>query len=342
MRNRTLLLSTLVLGLMALGLAFTGREETRAPEPSRPLVPAELLADLRAIEVTTGGKTARIERTEGGWVVPSRFGLPVDADNRLRPLLQSLRNAKSLGALTADPRRIARLGFDGNSVRLEGAEGKVWSAEFGRTTDNGVGSAVRLTGAKEAMATNFLGYLEGDPANWINPVLFAAKPEEVRALALTFPDGSKLRVERAKVGEPLGGVEPRLLAAAEDLLNYIVTVRATDAIARGDAAANAALAKPLVAEMTLWSGPTVTLRLARDPAAKPGEPPRGWLTVSHSDPKHPLNRQAETALFTSPPWLAEQVPASATEFAKRLDPPPADATPPGQAEPAIQLIPAGR
>lgn len=342
MRNRTLLLSTLALGLIALALAFTGRESAPPTPAARALVPAELLADLRAIEVSSGGKTARAERTERGWVVPARFGLPVDADNRLRPLLQSLRNAKALGTLTSDPRRLARLGLEGNTVRLEGADGKVWSAEFGRTTDNGVGSAVRLVGAKEALATNFLGYLEGDPANWIDPVLFAAKPEDVRALALTFPDGSKLRVERAKAGEALVGAEPKLLAAAEDLLNYIVTIRAADAVARDDAAANAALAKALVAEMTLWSGPTVTLRLARDSASKPGEPTRGWMTASHSDPKHPLNRQAETALFTCPPWLAEQVATSATELAKRLDPPPAGAVPSGQGEPAIQLLPAGR
>lgn len=342
MRNRTLLLSTLALGLIALVLAFTGHEATPPPAAAHPLVPAELLADLRAIEISTGGKTARAERTERGWIVPARFGLPVDADNRLRPLLQSLRNAKALGTLTTDPRRLARLGFEGNTVRLEGANGKVWSAEFGRTTDNAVGSAVRLVGAKEAIATNFLGYLEGDPANWIDPVLFAAKPDEVRALALTFPDGSKLRVERAKAGEAFGGAEPKLLAAAEDFLNYIVTIRAADAIARDDSAANAALTKPLIAEMTLWSGPTITLRLARDSATKAGEPPRGWLTASHSDPKHPLNRQTETALFTCPPWLAEQVAASAGEFAKRLDPPPAGAAPAGQGEPAIQLLPAGR
>ena len=342
MRNRTLLLSTLALGLIALALAFTGRESAPPAPPARPLVPAELLADLRAIEVSAGGKTARTERTERGWVVPARLGLPVDADNRLRPLLQSLRNAKVLSTLTADPRRLARLGLEGNVVRLEGADGRVWSAEFGRTTDDGTGAAVRLVGAKEALATNFLGYLEGDPANWIDPVLFAAKPEEVRALALTFPDGSKLRVERAKAGEPLAGAEPKLLAAAEDLLNYVATIRVADAIARDDAAANAALAKPFAAEMTLWSGPTVTLRLARDPATKPGEPPRGWMSATHSEPAHPMNRQAERALFTCPPWMADQVPASAADLAKRMDPPPGNSPGGAPAQPDLEIVPAGR
>lgn len=329
MRNRTLLLFTLALGLVALALVFRGRE---APAPSagtRPLVPAELLADLRAIEVTANGKTARIERGEQGWVIPARFGLPADGENRLRPLLQSLRSAKVHATLTADPRRIARLGLEGNVVRLEGPSDSSWSAEFGRTTDDGVGAAVRISGAKEALATNFLGYLEGDPANWIDPVLFSAKPDDIRAVALTFPDGSTLRVERAKAGEPLQGAEPKLLAATEDLVANLATVRVADAVARDDKEAAAALARPLVAELTLFAGATVTLRLAKAPAGKAEEPPRGWVTATHSDPKQALNRLTERALFTCPPWLADQIPASAAELAKRMDPPAEPQAPAG-------------
>lgn len=342
MRNRTLLLSTLALGLVALALVFTGRETPPPPATTRPLVPAELLADLQAIEVTANGKTARVERTEAGWVVKARFGLPVDGDNRLRPLLQSLRSAKVQGVLTADPRRIARLGLEGSLVRLEGADGKSWSAEFGRTTDDGLGAAVRLVGAKEALATNFLGYLEGDPANWIDPVLFAAKPGEVRALALTFPDGSKLRVERAKAGEPFQGAEPKLIAAAEEIAGALVTLRVADAVARDDREAVAALAKPFVAELTLWSGAAVTVRLAKAPGGKAEEPPRGWLTAAHSDPTHPLNRQAERALFTCPTWLAAGIPASVAELAKQMEPPAGGAAPGGPGEAPIQLVPAQR
>lgn len=341
MRNRTLLLSTLTLGLVALALVLTDRKASPEAPSAQPLVPATLLADLRAIEVTTGGKSARAERTEQGWVVPARFHLPVDSENRLRPLLQSLRNAKVLGPLTADPRRLARLGLEGNTIQLEGADGKVWKAEFGRTTDDAVGAAVRLDAAKEAVATNFLGYLEGDPANWIDPILFSAKPEDVRVVALTFSDGSKLRAERPKAGENFQGAEPKLLAAAEELLMTLTTVRVADAIARDNAEGIAALAKPFVVEMTLWSGATVTLRLAKAPAGKAGEPPRGWLTATHSDPKHPLNRQAERALFTCPPWLAEQVPASLKELSQRMDTPMevAPAAPEGA---AIRIEPAGR
>jgi hypothetical protein len=322
MRNRTLLFSTLALGAIALALVFTGRETPPPAAQSYNLVPPELLADLRAIEVTANEKTVRIERTEKGWVVPSRFNLPVDTDNRLRPFLQALRNTKVLGTLTSDPRRIAKLNFAGNSIRVEAANGKSWSAEFGRTVEDGSGGAVRLLDAKEALRTTFTGYLEGDPANWINPVIFVMKREEVKGVKVTFTDGATIALAREKVGEPLkGNVEPKLAAASEELLNALSILRAADAIAPNDAEATAALARPFTVEVTLFSGETVTVRMAKAPAGKPGEPPRGWMTVAHSDAAHAMNQLSKQALYTCPPWLAEQVAGSAAELAKRMDPP---------------------
>lgn len=322
MRNRTLLFSTLALGAIALALVFTGRETPPPAAQSYNLVPPELLADLRAIEVTANEKTVRIERTEKGWVVPSRFNLPVDTDNRLRPFLQALRNTKVLGTLTSDPRRIAKLNFAGNSIRVEAANGKSWSAEFGRTVEDGSGGAVRLLDAKEALRTTFTGYLEGDPANWINPVIFVMKREEVKGVKVTFTDGATIALAREKVGEPLkGNVEPKLAAASEELLNALSILRAADAIAPNDVEATAALARPFTVEVTLFSGETITVRMAKAPAGKPGEPPRGWMTVAHSDAAHAMNQLSKQALYTCPPWLAEQVAGSAAELAKRMDPP---------------------
>lgn len=322
MRNRTLLFSTLALGAVALALVFTGRETPSPAAQSYHLVPPELLADLRALEITANEKTVRIERTEKGWVVPSRFNLPVDTDNRLRPFLQALRSAKVLGILTSDPRRIAKLNFSGNSVRIEAANGKSWSAEFGRTVEDGSGGAVHLLESKDALRTTFTGYLEGDPANWINPVIYVIKRDEVRGVKITFTDGAMVSLTREKNDEPLkGNVEPKLAAASEELLNVFSVLRAADAIAPNDAEATAALARPFTVEVTLFSGETITVRLAKAPAGKPGEPPRGWMTVAHSDAAHPINQLAKQALYTCPPWLAEQVAGSAAELAKRMDPP---------------------
>lgn len=321
MRHRTLLLTTLGLGAVALALLWLEPPaEPEAPE-ARPLVPAALLADLRAVEVTSGGKTTRLERGAEGWVVPARFGLRADAENRLRPLLQALRGAKALGTLTADPRRIERLGLADGAVRLEGADGKSWKIELGRMTDDGAGAAARPEGETAALRTTFSGHLEGDPANWIDPLLISVNADDVLALSLAFPDGSSVRLTRDKAGEPLKGADAPTVAAAGELLLSLANLRAADAVAKDDAAAKAALAKPLVAELTLAGGAKATLTLGRAAAGAPGAPPAAWMTVAHSDPAHPANAAAARAIFTCQPWLAEQIPASAKELAARGQPP---------------------
>jgi len=336
MRHRTLLLTTLGLGAVALALLWLEPPAEPAAPEEQPLVPAGLLADLRALEVTSGGKTTRLERAPEGWVVPARFGLRADAENRLRPLLQALRGAKTLGTLTADPRRIERLGLADGAVRLEGADGKSWKVELGRMTDDGAGVAARPEGEKAALRTTFAGHLEGDPANWFDPVLLAANADDVLVLALAFPDGSSVRLTREKAGEPLKGADAPTVAAAGELLLSLANLRAGDAVAKDDAPAKAALAKPLVAELTLAGGAKATLTLGRA-AGAPGAPPAGWMTVAHSDPSHPANAAAAKALFVCQPWLAEQIPGSAKELAARGRPPE---TPPGG--PVIDALPAQR
>lgn len=336
MRHRTLLLTTLALGVAALALLWLEPAAEPAAPEAQPLVPAALLADLKAIEIATGGKTARLERSAEGWVVPARFGLRADAENRLRPLLQSLRAAKSLGILTSDPRRLERLGLEGQWVRLEGADGKSWKLELGRMTDDGAGVAARPEGETAALRTTFSGYLEGDPANWFDPMLLTTNPDEVTGLALTFPDGSTVRLTRDKAGEPLKGADEATLAAAGELLMAIANLRAQDAVSKDDPRAKAALAKPLVAELTLTGGAKATLTLARGPA-EANAPAEAWMTLTHSDPKHPANAAAAKALFTCPPWLAEQIPGSAKELAARGQPPA-----PAPGGPAIEVEPAQR
>lgn len=337
MRNRTLLLSTLALGAAALALVLLEPSDRPAAPAETPLVPAGLLADLRAVEVTSGGRTARLERTDAGWIVPTKFGLPADADNRLRPLLQSLRSAKSLGTLTADPRRLERLGLADNSVTLTGADGQPWKLELGRMTDDGAGVAARLPGETAALRTSFAGHLEGEAANWFDPVLITFAADQVLSLKLGFGAEAPLSFVRDKAGEPLKGdkASPAELEAAEELLLSLATLRASDAVALDDAEAAAALAAaPIEVSLTLADGATVGIRFGKA-KAKEGEPPRGWMTVRHSDPKHPANAKSAKALFACPPWLIDQIPSAAADLGKRPEPP---AMPQGL--PTLELEPA--
>lgn len=326
MRNRTLLLGTLALGIIAAVFVFTDKPAgDKISQVETALVPADLLADLRTVEITTLGQNVKLERTDKGWVVPARFNLPVDTEQRLRPLLRSLRSAKTLGVLTADPRRMERLDLT-NTLTLTGADGKPWKMVVGKMTDDGLGTAVQLAGETQALRSTFNALLEGSPANWIDPVIASFAAEQVVNFDLTLPDGSRVQLTRSQASEPFKGAEGPLLAACEELLFSLTTLRAVDAVALNDAAALAALAKPMVAKVTLKDGAVFTIKLGRGPS-NAGDPPQGWMQATHTLDTHPTNQKSALAFFLCPPWLAEQIVNSVAELTKRGVPPEAPGLP---------------
>lgn len=111
------------------------------------------------------------------------------------------------------------------------------------------------------------------------------------------------------------------------MTNVLMTLRANDAVAKGDKDATAAFTKPWSIQLVLFEGATVTLTLAKTAATGPNESPKLWMRVTHSDPKHKSNGMTAKAEFIAPPWLAEQLPATLAEFKKAVEPPPAQPGP---------------
>jgi hypothetical protein len=341
MRNKTLLLSTLALGLAALLALRLTREEAPAAAESRPLVPAALLADLRALTVKSGPRTVTVERSADGWTVKDRFGLPADAENRLLPLVRGLQKAREFGVLTANPKRLEKLGLTETSVTLVGADGKATTIEFGRQTEDGLGHSARLAGQPHALRTDFTAFLEADPTAWVDLTLFTAKPAEVRTIALAWKDG-RTELSRKASGAPFDGADA---AALEELVATLATLRAADAVAKNDADA-AKAARTVEAKLTTFDGATATMAFAKLAGAQPGDPGKLFVRVTHSDPKHPANAADKLAVFTVPSWLVEQLPASFADF-KKSGQPAAPAAPsllpipgPAQNAPASPLVPA--
>lgn len=328
MRPTKLLLLALVLGVAAL-LALRLRPAADATaEPKTALLPAPVLDGARAVTLTLKptGKTTTLEKgADGVWTVKEKHGLPADLENRLAPLFRSLQKAENFGVLTTNPKRIEKLALD-SSLRLVGADGKVTELTFGKTTDDGLGAAATVAdgqGGAQAIRTSFTGFLEADPVNWFDPVLFTAKPEELKGLAFTWADGQR-SFARAEKGKPFAGKEGALL---EEMTNVLMTLRANDAVANGDKDAAAAFAKPWSIQLELFDGAKVTLTLAKTAATGPNESPKLWMRVTHSDPKHKANGMTAKAEFIAPPWLAEQLPATLADFNKALEPPPAQPGP---------------
>jgi Domain of unknown function (DUF4340) len=328
MRPTKLLLLALVLGVAALvSLRFRPADEAAA-EAKTALLPAAALDGARALTITlkpTGKSTTLEKGADGVWTVKEKHGLPADLENRLVPLFRALQKAENFGVLTTNPKRLEKLNLD-SALRLTGADGKTTELTFGKTTDDGLGAAATLAGGPgeaPAIRTSFTGFLEADPVNWFDPVLFTAKVEELRALTFTWPDGTRT-FARAEKGKPFAGKEGAVL---EEMSNVLMTLRANDAVAKGDKEATAAFAKPWSIQLELFDGAKVTLTLAKTAATGPNESPKLWMRVAHSDPKHKANGMTAKAEFIAPPWLAEQLPATLADFNKAVEPPPAAPAP---------------
>ncbi len=326
MRNRTLLIGTLALGLAALALLNLKPQDGAGEAPKGPLVPAAILANPKSLTVKANGRSTTVERAaDGAWTVKDKFGLPVDVENRLRPLVLALQKAENLGPLTSNPKRLEKLGLADGSISVTADDGKVFTAEVGKATDDGAGLAMRLQGEAGAIRTSFNGYLEADPTNWMDSVLFNGKPEDIKAIAFTWADGQK-SFARPEKGKPFGGKEG---PTVEDIVNALAIMRASDAAAKGDKEAATAFAKSWTVKLELFDGSTVTAVFAKGPAGAPNEQPKLFTRVSHSDPKHVANAMAAKAEFLSQPWLSEQLPASFADFKKRVEPPPEAPAAPG-------------
>jgi hypothetical protein len=311
MRHKTLLLATLLLGVGALVTVRLTREAPPEAPARKPLVEAALLESLRTVAIKANNKSVTLQKTEAGWVVKEKLGLPADLENRFLPLVRGLQKAGDFGLLTANPKRLEKLGLTDSVVTLTGDDGKTTTLAFGRQTEDGLGASARRGDEKHAIRTDFTGYLESDPTAWADLTLFSAKPAEIKSIALEWKDG-QASFSRKEVGAAFEGDGG---PAAEDIVAALATVRVADALPRDDKSAAGAVRSARVT-LGLFNGASVVVTLDTVAPGKAGETGRTFLTVAHSDPKHQANAVAKLATFVAAPWMAEQVPTSLAGFRK--------------------------
>ena len=323
MRNKTLLIATLLMGVGALVTVRLTREAPTDAPVRQPLVAAAVLDAAQTITVKANNKSVTLTKGEAGWSVKEKLNLPADLENRLLPLMRGLQKAGDFGLLTANPKRLEKLGLTDSVVTLTDADGKATTLAFGKQTEDGLGASARRNDEKHAIRTDFTGYLEGDPTAWADLTLCSATPAEIKSLTLEWKDG-QIAFARKEVGAAFEGKDG---AAAEDLVSALATVRAADALPKDDKEAAGARR---TARITLgrFDGASVVVTLDSAPSAKPGEAVRAFVTVTHSDPKHQANAVTKLAAFVAAPWMVEQVPLSLADFRKG----------PVSAEPAPQTI----
>jgi hypothetical protein len=315
MRNKTLLIAALVLGLLAFTALRLTRETTDAAPAQTPLIDPAVLAALKSVTIKSGPRSVTVVKTGEAWAVQERFGLPADVENRLLPLIRGLQKARQHGQLTANPKRLEKLGLTDSSVTLATTDGRTVAVEFGKQTEDGLGNSARLAGQAFAIRTDFTTHLEGDAASWVDLTLFSAKPADIRTIALQWKDG-RVELSRKSAGAAFEGKDA---AALEELTATLATLRAADAIAKNDADA-AKAPRSVEVKLTMFDGATATLAFAKLAGAQPNDPGKSFVRVTHSDPKHKANAADQLAIFTAPSWLSEQLPASFADFKKAGQP----------------------
>ena len=330
MRNKNLLIATLVLGVLAFAAVQLNREPKKTSADKQPLVPAALLDSLQTLSIKANSKAVTVDKAaDGSWTVREKFSLPADVDNHLTPLIRSLQKANNYGLLTSNAKRLEKLGLTDSSLTLTSTDGKSLALEIGKQTEDGLGNSARLQGQPYAIRTDFTGYLDGDPTSWTDLTLFSAKPEEIKSVSFTWADGKAAYARPAK-GQPFAGKEGQ---AIEEMCSTIGNVRCADVVAKGDKETETAFAKSWQVKLGLFDGGNVVLTFAKLAGKTPNEQGKVFVRVAHSDPKHKTNSLAAKGEFIAQSWLAEQVPASAADF-KKSQQAQAEA---GQTAPTIQI-----
>ena len=322
MRNKNLLIVTLVLGLIAFAAVRLTREAPKTEAGKQPLVAAALLEGAKSLTIKANNKSVTVEKSADGWTVKEKLSLPADVENRLLPLIRGLQKANNFGQLTANPKRLEKLGLADASLTLVGPDGKPTTIQFGKQTEDGLGASARLAGQEFAVRTDFTGYLEGDPLSWVDLTLFITPPAEIKSISFIWKDGQAEFARQAK-GALFDGKEG---PAVEDIVMTLATVRAADAVALDDKDAAKAVRSSQV-KLTLFDGTVATLTFANLAGTAPTDPGKTFLRVEHSDPKHKANATAKLAAFVAAPWLAEQVPGSLADFKKAQQAPAAEGVP---------------
>ena len=322
MRNKNLLIVTLVLGLIAFAAVRLTREAPKTEAGKQPLVAAALLEGAKSLTIKANNKSVTVEKSADGWTVKEKLSLPADVENRLLPLIRGLQKANNFGQLTANPKRLEKLGLADASLTLVGPDGKPTTIQFGKQTEDGLGASARLAGQEFAVRTDFTGYLEGDPLSWVDLTLFITPPAEIKSISFIWKDGQAEFARQAK-GALFDGKEG---PAVEDIVMTLATVRAADAVALDDKDVAKAVRSSQV-KLTLFDGTVATLTFANLAGTAPTDPGKTFLRVEHSDPKHKANATAKLANFVAAPWLAEQVPGSLADFKKAQQAPAAEGAP---------------
>ena len=213
MRRRSLLILLAVLaGLVALAIAvsFSQRPGQGAGAVLLPGL-KQRLNDVDSVVVHGSGDRvlATLERGQAGWTVREAGGYPADI-GRLRRNLLALGEATIIEEKTSNPEFYDRLRVDdvakdsAGGLRLDLASGgkTIASIIVGSTGVSGADSAyLRRAGEAPSWLVKAALDLPRETSGWLDKSITAIPASRIATVTITHPDGSTLRIDKARAGE---------------------------------------------------------------------------------------------------------------------------------------------
>lgn len=247
------------------------------------------------IEIISAGQTLRLEKRDGGWVLPEHGAFPAEED-RVRRLVTTLSEMRKVEAKTGDPALYGRLGVQwpdtgtgevsasGASaigptlVRvLDGSGAPIAEIVLGASSFEG-GQArqfARVLNEGQSWLVSARAEIPATATRWMNALFIEIPRERVRRATITHPDGMVVAVSREDSASDFAveDIPPGLEPISEGLANRVgfalAFVNFTEV--RGDPGEEAPGAVEAVYET--FAGLRVILRVVPDEGG-------GWVTAT--------------------------------------------------------------
>lgn len=194
--------------LLGAGAAAVWRDASlgERPEVSGPVVEGwnGFANTVERIEIITASDVFAMERTQAGWVMPSRGNYPVRPE-RIAALDEAMAALQFQRAMTRDADKFDRLGVgsplqNGAGVRLtvlDGEQSVLADLIVGTPTPDGSGLYLRPAG--DGRAYSALGALPdlSDPGYWLGLTFWDIDPSAIAAARISPEQGPSWSVQRA-------------------------------------------------------------------------------------------------------------------------------------------------
>jgi|GEM_PF-6893862 len=277
MRLKTLIFTVVVLAALVGAVVYLQQQKssTQATDKDewvgKPVLTNEAVADIAEIYVLANGQACVIQRQEDEWVVPDRYGLPVDFAH-LRRFIQNFTDAKIVRKVTANPEVMERFELTSNQVTFKSKDGVVIKElAIGKTSESG-DRFVQLGGDGPAYLMSFSGYIAGDPERWVKKDIPGIVPDTITEVVFELADGGQLVASRADAMAPFEiadvlSTETVDSTEVKNIVNEFAKMLATTVRPLDDPDAQAAKAHSRSITFRDAEGKAYTYSVGRSPAA---------------------------------------------------------------------------